>query len=73
MRDPSDSSAVRWTFGVLGSLMVLGIVGTVAMYGQVGQLEERTEAQERHIESLDQRVQQCENIVRRRDQMASKQ
>jgi hypothetical protein len=72
MRDSSDS-AMRWTFGVLGSLTVIGIVGTVVMYGQVGQLEERTEAQERHIDTLDQRVQQCENIVRRRDQMASKQ
>jgi hypothetical protein len=72
MRD-SNESAVRWTFGVLGTLLAAGIIGTVVMYGQIASLEERTIAQEQHIEALDQRVQQCENINRRREQMASKQ
>lgn len=59
--------------GGLGVLAAAGIIGAVVMYGQMQALSADITAQEQHIEYLDKRMQQCENVIRRRDEAYAKQ
>jgi cell division protein FtsB len=59
---------VRILTGAMGVLLSAGIIGGVVMYGQMEANQVQIALQEQHIEALDRRVQQCENVIRRRDE-----
>lgn len=69
----NGNAMVRSVVGIAGVLAAAGIIGAVVMYGQLQGLLVQVSSQEQHIEFLDRRMQQCENVIRRREEAYAKQ